>query len=135
MWNASAATGVGHGGGASRGSSGTSLPVTRGRPKREPATNARRAWQAHRRCSTDEGTMRRRAAAWCAVLLAVAGCGMVSGGTKTAAPHVEGPRRVAVLPFRVRGFIDSTGRFASDPQAGPMSADLGVDGAERLTAD
>jgi hypothetical protein len=42
---------------------------------------------------------------------------------------------VAVLPFRVRGFIDSTGRFASDPNSGPMNDDLGTRVAEKLTTD
>ena len=77
----------------------------------------------------------RRAVAWCAVALVAIGCAVLPGGTKTAAPRIEGPRRVAVLPFRVRGFIDSTGRFASDPQAAGMSDDLGVYVAERLTSD
>ena len=52
-----------------------------------------------------------------------------------AAPQVAGERQVAVLPFRVRGFLDSAGRFATDPQAGAMSEDLGTYIAERLTTD
>jgi len=79
--------------------------------------------------------MRRRAAGWCVTLVVAAGCGF-GGGAEPKTPRVEGQqRRVAVLPFRVRGFIDSTGRFASDPQAGPMEDDLGVYVAERLTSD
>jgi hypothetical protein len=68
-------------------------------------------------------------------LVVAAGCAKGPESTKPAAPRVEGARRVAVLPFRVRGFLDSTGRFASDPQAGPMEDQLGVYVAERLTSD
>jgi hypothetical protein len=65
-----------------------------------------------------------------------AACARSAGKPEAAAvPRAEGPRRVAVLPFRVRGFIDSTGRFASDPNSGAMDEDLGAYVAEKLTAD
>src|SRR5690242_20235565 len=74
-----------------------------------------------------------RAVAWCMTLMVAAACARSAG--KPEAARVEGPRRVAVLPFRVRGFIDSTGRFASDPNSGPMDEELGAYVAEKLTAD
>jgi hypothetical protein len=61
-------------------------------------------------------------------------CGLRGAGTP-ATPQVAANRRVAVLPFRLRGFLDSAGRFASDPQGDPMPDDLGVYIAERLTND
>src|SRR5262245_12877465 len=78
--------------------------------------------------------MRWRTALVALLVTAHAACGPERGASPTA-PQVAGERRVAVLPFRVRGFLDSTGRFASDPQAGAMPDDLGVYVAERLTSD
>lgn len=61
-------------------------------------------------------------------------CGL-NGADTPAAPTVARDRPVAVLPFRIRGFLDAAGRFASDPQAAAMPDDLGVYVADRLTSD
>ena len=63
-----------------------------------------------------------------------AACGPERAGSP-AATAVAAERRVAVLPFRLRGFLDSSGRFVNDPQAGAMPDDLGVYVAERLTTE
>ena len=75
----------------------------------------------------------RRALVWCMTLAVMAACARSAG--KPEAARAEGPRRVAVMPFRVRGFIDSTGRFASDPNSGPMDEELGGYVADKLTSD
>jgi hypothetical protein len=42
---------------------------------------------------------------------------------------------VAVLPFRVGGFLDPAGRFVDDPNAADIPDDLGTHVAERLNTD
>jgi hypothetical protein len=42
---------------------------------------------------------------------------------------------VAVLPFRVQGFLDPAGRFTDDPEAAAMPDDLGAYIAQRLNTD
>jgi hypothetical protein len=70
----------------------------------------------------------------CLVAGTLASCGLTGGDAPTA--HMTGSgRRVAVLPFRVRGFLDSAGRFADDPHASAIPEDLGVYVARRLTSD
>jgi hypothetical protein len=63
-----------------------------------------------------------------------AACGLRGAGTPPTS-QATSERKAAVLPFRLRGFLDSAGRFASDPQAGAMPDDLGVSIAERITTD
>ncbi|HWP64955.1 MAG TPA: hypothetical protein VNO26_03465 [Candidatus Limnocylindria bacterium] len=72
---------------------------------------------------------------WVVVAIAVAGCARMAGRPEAPEPRAAGTRRVAVLPFRVQGFIDSYGRFASDPEADAMPDDLGAYVAERLTSE
>jgi len=71
-----------------------------------------------------------------AFLLALqcASCGPQSAGAP-AVPQAGGARSVAVLPFRVGGFLDPTGRFVDDPNAKAIPDDLGIHIAERLNAD
>jgi hypothetical protein len=75
----------------------------------------------------------------CAVvaLLALLGvaCGLSGDAAPPAAPTEETTRPVAVLPFRIGGFLDPTGRFADDAVGRGIPDDLGATIAERLTAD
>ena len=71
-----------------------------------------------------------------AILLALqcSSCGL-RGASEPPLPQAGGARSVAVLPFRVTGFLDPTGRFVDDPNAAAMPEDLGTRVAERLNAD
>jgi hypothetical protein len=77
--------------------------------------------------------MHARATAVVGVLLTLgaAACRAPEG---TAPPTPTAERgRVAVLPLRVRGFLDAKGQFVAVQDAGDMPDDLGVYVAERLT--
>lgn len=62
--------------------------------------------------------------------------GSCTRGNSVAPENPEIARgRVAVLPFRVRGFLDAHGQFVDVDDAGAMSDDLGIYIAERLTTE
>lgn len=66
--------------------------------------------------------------------LQCASCGPQSAGAP-AVPQAGGARNVAVLPFRVGGFLDPAGRFVDDPNVEGIPDDLGTHIAERLDTD
>jgi len=68
------------------------------------------------------------------VLLVLAGIACRSPEGIAPATPTATRGRVAVLPFRVRGFLDATGAFSAVQDAGDISDELGVYVAERLTS-
>jgi hypothetical protein len=76
-----------------------------------------------------------RTVAVVALLLATA-CGLdTAAPPPRPAPAAGAGALVAVLPFRVGGFLDPAGRYVTDPSVGPIADDLGREIAERLAAD
>jgi hypothetical protein len=82
--------------------------------------------------------MRSRVGPIALVLLALA-LGTLScsapGAVPSAQPETARLRRVAILPFRTAGFLDSAGRFVDDTSAGDMPDDLGTYVADRRSTD
>jgi hypothetical protein len=71
-----------------------------------------------------------------ALLLVLAGisCGPYGGAPPPGATAEPTPP-VAVLPFRIAGFLDPAGRFVDDTSVGAIPDDLGVEIAQRLGMD